>query len=152
MTRKLTAGALVLLMGLMLLLNIAAGAETAAAGLSIDLSTLSASPTFVDWEQDGVAMQLIALLDADGNPRLAFNTCQSCGGSPYAWFEDLGNGALQCQNCGLTFPLDTVGTEKAQGCNPVTIADFTVEGDTVTVPEALLKANAERFANWKHFD
>ena len=127
-------------------------AAEAAAGLTIDAATLTGEPTFIDWEQDGTAMQLIARKDDAGQVRLAFNTCQSCGGSPYAWFEDLGDGNLQCQNCGLTFPLDTVGTEKAQGCNPVTIADFTVEGDTVTVPEALLKANAERFANWKHFD
>ena len=29
--------------------------------------------------------------DDTGAVRLAFNTCQSCGGSPYAWFEYLGN-------------------------------------------------------------
>ena len=38
------------------------------------------------------------------------------------------------------------------GCNPVTITDFTVEGDVVTVPEAVLKANVARFANWKKFE
>ena len=123
-----------------------------AVGLTIDAATLTGAPTFIDVTQDGTAMQLIARKDDAGVVRLAFNTCQSCGGSPYAWFEDLGNGNLQCQNCGLTFPLDTVGTEKAAGCNPVTITDFTVEGDTVTVPEALLKANVKRFANWKKFD
>ena len=123
-----------------------------AAGLTIDAAGLTGAPTFIDVEQDGTAMQLISRKDDAGNVRLVFNTCQSCGGSPYAWFEDLGDGNLQCQNCGLTFPLDTVGTEKATGCNPVTITDFTVEGDTVTVPEALLKANVARFANWKKFD
>ena len=97
-------------------------------------------------------MQLIARKDDTGNVRLAFNTCQSCGGSPYAWFEDLGDRTLQCQNCGQIFPLDVVGTEAAQGCNPVTIKDFTVDGDTVTVSGAVLKANVERFANWKKFD
>ena len=97
-------------------------------------------------------MQLIARKDDAGNVRLAFNTCQSCGGSPYAWFEDLGDGTLQCQNCGLIFPLDTVGAEATQGCNPVTITDYTVDRDTVTVSKAVLKANAERFANWKKFD
>ena len=101
---------------------------------------------------DGTAMQLIARKDDAGNVRLAFNTCQSCGGSPYAWFEDLGDGTLQCQNCGLIFQLDTVGAEAAQGCNPVTITDYTVDGDTVTVSDAVLKANVERFANWKKFD
>ena len=123
-----------------------------AAGLTIDAKVLTGEPTFIDVEQDGTAMQLIARKDDSGAVRLAFNTCQSCGGSPYAWFEDLGDGNLQCQNCGLTFPLDTVGTTKAAGCNPVTITGYTVEGDTVTVPEALLKTNVERFANWKKFD
>ena len=123
-----------------------------ATGLSIDVAVLSGEPTFIDVEQDGTAMQLIARKDDAGNVRLAFNTCQSCGGSPYAWFENLGDGTLQCQNCGLTFPLDTVGVEAAQGCNPVTITDYTVDGDTVTVSDAVLKANVERFANWKKFD
>ena len=126
--------------------------EQAAADLTIDVKALTGDVTFIDWEQDGTAMQLIARLDDAGQVRLAFNTCQSCGGSPYAWFEDLGDGTLQCQNCGLTFPLEAVGTEKAMGCNPVTITDFTVEGDVVTVPEAVLKANVARFANWKKFE
>lgn len=121
----------------------------AATGITIDTRALSGEPAFIDVKQDGTAMQLIARKDDAGNVRLAFNTCQSCSGSPYAWFENLGDGTLQCQNCGLTFPLDTVGVEAAQGCNPVTITDYTVDGDTVTVPESLLKANVKRFANWK---
>ena len=121
----------------------------AATGITIDTRALSGEPAFIDVKQDGTAMQLITRKDDAGNVRLAFNTCQSCSGSPYAWFENLGDGTLQCQNCGLTFPLDTVGVEAAQGCNPVTITDYTVDGDTVTVPESLLKANVKRFANWK---
>ena len=124
----------------------------AATGITIDTRALSGEPAFIDVKQDGTAMQLIARKDDAGNVRLAFNTCQSCSGSPYAWFENLGDGTLQCQNCGLTFPLDTVGVEAAQGCNPVTITDYTVDGDTVTVSDAVLKANVERFANWKKFD
>lgn len=130
----------------------AMGQNPTAAGLTIDAGALTGEPTFIDVEQDGTAMQLIARKDDAGNVRLAFNTCQSCGGSPYAWFEDLGDGTLQCQNCGLIFSLDTVGIEAAQGCNPVTITDYTVEGDSVTVPEAVLQANVERFSNWKKFD
>ena len=124
----------------------------AKAGITIDARALSGEPAFIDVEQDGTIMQLIARKDDAGNVRLAFNTCQSCGGSPYAWFEDLGDGTLQCQNCKQIFPLDTVGTEGAQGCNPVTITDYTVDGDTVTVPEAVLQANVKRFSNWKKLD
>ncbi len=129
-----------------------AATEQVPAGVTIDARVLTGEPTFIDVEQDGTAMQLIARKDDAGNVRLAFNTCQSCGGSPYAWFEDLGNGTLQCQNCGLVFPLDTVGVEAAQGCNPVAITDYTVDGDTVSIPEGVLQANVERFSNWKNFD
>lgn len=117
--------------------------------LTFSAAALTQEPAFVDWTQDGTAMQLIARKDETGAVRLAFNTCQSCGGSPYAWFEYRGNNTLQCQNCGLTFPMDTVGTTKAAGCNPVTITEFTVEGDTVTVPQSVLADNVQRFTNWK---
>ena len=117
--------------------------------LTFSAAELTREPVFVDWIQDGTAMQLIARKDDSGAVRLAFNTCQSCGGSPYAWFEYLGSDILQCQNCGLTFPLDTVGTTNAAGCNPVTITEFTVDGDTVTVPQSVLADNVQRFTNWK---
>lgn len=82
-----------------------------APALSIDAAALGAEPSFIDHTQDGVAMQLIAIKDADDTVRLALNTCQSCGGSPYAWFEYIGDDTLQCQNCGLTFHIvDAIDT------------------------------------------
>lgn len=160
MKRKQGGILLILLLTVVMLAGCAAQTEKAAdAGENVEINTLTFSaaeltqePAFVDWTQDGTAMQLIARKDETGAVRLAFNTCQSCGGSPYAWFEYLGNDTLQCQNCGLTFPLDTVGTTKAAGCNPVTITEFTVDGDTVTVPQSVLADNVQRFTNWKKID
>lgn len=157
MKRKRWRILLFLLLALVMLAGCSAQTEkTADAGANAEIATLVFSaasltqePAFVDWTQDGTAMQLIARKDETGAVRLAFNTCQSCGGSPYAWFEYLGGNILQCQNCGLTFPLDTVGATRAAGCNPVTITEFTVDGDTVTVPQSVLAANVQRFANWK---
>ena len=130
----------------------ACAAKEPSAPLVIDAAALGAEPSFIDHTQDGVAMQLIAIKDADDTVRLALNTCQSCGGSPYAWFEYVGDGPLQCQNCGLTFNTATVGTPKAAGCNPVTVGDFTVEGDTVTVPDSVLASAKGLFTNWKAVD
>ena len=48
--------------------------------------------------------------------------------------------------------MDTVGIEAAQGCNPVAITDSAVDGDTVTVPEAVLKANAKELAKGTEFE
>ena len=160
MKRKIGMFLLLLSLAALMLTGCAALTEkTADAGVNTEINTLTFSaaeltqePTFVDWTQDGTAMQLIARKDDSGAVRLAFNTCQSCGGSPYAWFEYLGNNTLQCQNCGLTFPLDTVGTTRATGCNPVTITEFTVVGDSVTVPQSVLADNVQRFTNWKKIE
>ena len=158
MKRKQGSILLFLLLAVMMLAGCAAQTENAAETnakintLTFSAVSLTQEPTFVDWNQDGTSMQLIARKDNSGAVRLAFNTCQSCGGSPYAWFEYLGNNTLQCQNCGLTFPLDTVGTTKAAGCNPVTITEFTVDGDTVTVPQSVLADNVQRFTNWKKIE
>ena len=125
--------------------------EESPAGLTIDASKLTEMPTFVDWTQDGTAMQLIAL--KKGNEvRLAFNACQSCQGSPWAWFEYLDDGTLQCQSCLQTFGLEVVGTKDAVGCCPITISEFTMDGNTVTVPASVLSENAFRFKNWKKTD
>ena len=124
------------------------GQTEGAAGLSFSISELTEEPTFIDWKQDGTAMQLIALKSGD-ELRLAFNTCQSCHGSPWAWFEYLGDGTLQCQNCGQVFDLESVGTAAASGCNPITVTDFKIDGDMVTVPESFLREHRPLFENWK---
>ena len=116
--------------------------------LTFDASALTGVPTFIDVESDGIAMQLIALKAGD-EVRLAFNTCQACQGSPWAWFEYLGDGLLQCQNCLQTFGLEVVGTQDAIGCCPITITDFAVKDDIVKVPGSVLSDNAFRFKNWK---
>ena len=123
--------------------------EVTVNGLSIQLKDLTEEPAFVDWEQDGIAMQLIALVNGDGEAQLAYNTCQSCAGSPYAYFE-YANGLLTCQNCGNRFGLDSVGII-AGGCNPKPLGAYSVEGDVIVVPEEELAAVAPEFETWKKF-
>ena len=129
----------------------AAEAEEAAAadGLTIQLSDLSDEPLFVNWEQDGQAMQLLALKGDGGSVQLAYNTCQSCAGSPYAYFE-YANGILTCQTCGNRFGLDSVG-RVAGGCNPKPVSDCSVEVDAVVIPTAELASVAPAFKTWKVF-
>ncbi len=126
----------------------AGGAETASDTLSIPLEELSDEPSFVDWEQDGQAMQLIALRDGDG-ARVAYNTCQSCAGSPYAYFE-YEDGVLQCQNCGFTFELDSIGAVTG-GCNPKPVSNVAIEDGAVKIGASELKSAAPDFETWKDF-
>ena len=140
----------VLLMLVMLVLVVyGAVAEDTSDSLAVDTSTLTNEPIFIDWIQEATLMQLIALKGADGGVRLAFNTCQSCKGSPWAWFEYLGDGVLQCQNCMQLFPIETVGTEEALGCSPISILEYTEDEGTVVIPEEVLSEAEPWFKNWK---
>lgn len=124
-------------------------AETAIEGLTIPLSTLTEEPLFIDWNQDGTAMQLIALIDGEGAPQLAYNTCQVCAGSPYAYFE-YQSGMLICQNCGNRFALSAVG-KTSGGCNPMPVTNYENDGAQLIVPEEALVQAAASFKNWKVF-
>ena len=124
-----------------------ADTQSAANDWTIPLRELSAEPAFFDRMQDGVTMQLIALVDADGQVHVAYNTCQVCAGSPYAYF-DYENGKLVCQNCGNAFDVSSVGAA-AGGCNPMPAADYRVEGDMLVISETELERALPSFANWK---
>jgi hypothetical protein len=118
--------------------------------LVILISNISETATFYPITVDGTRMEVLAVTAPDGTIRTAFNTCQVCNGSPYAFFEQNGS-TLECQNCGNRFPMEKVEV-LAGGCNPVPIlsADKTVTEETITIPYETLQKNAYRFPeNWK---
>lgn len=132
-----------------LLLGGCAGTKPAAESgdWEIELSQLTDTPAFFTRDQNGTTMGLIALLGEDGQPRLAYDTCQVCMGSPYAYFE-LHDGALVCENCGNSFDYSTVGAD-AGGCNPLPVGKYEVNDGKIVIPADELAANASFFANWK---
>ena len=62
-------------------------AKDADAGLTIPVDALNGDAAFFDYDAGGTAMQVIARIDDSGVPKLSYNTCQSCAGSPFAYFE-----------------------------------------------------------------
>ena len=54
-------------------------------------------------------IELLARLGDDGGISVALGTCQSCNGSPRAYYTQDGD-LLTCNNCGLTFPLSVLDT------------------------------------------
>lgn len=98
---------------------------------------------------DGTEMEVIALKDADGTIRTAFNTCQICYDSGNGYYKQEGD-KLVCQNCGNSFTMDQVG-ETAGGCNPWPIleSDRTLEGSEIHISYDFLKNSSEIFENWK---
>ena len=107
---------------------------------------------FLEYEsKDGLTVGLLAVRASDGTVRTAFDTCQVCNGSPYAFFEQKGD-QIQCQNCGNVYSLDMVEQERG-GCNPIPIMadEKTVTDTEIIIPSALLEENAAIFENWKKF-
>lgn len=93
--------------------------------LVIRAAELSADQiTFYKFAEDS-KIELIAIRGSDGAAYAALGTCQSCNGSPNAYYTQ-SEEMLQCNNCGLTFPLSIIGTE-GTGCHPIMMDDSVAE-------------------------
>ena len=112
--------------------------------ISIDLDTLSEHALYVNYDSDGINIQMIAVNASDGSSRLSLNTCQACNPSPKAFFMEC-DGKLVCQNCGNIFTMDSVGIA-AGGCNPMNISYEIVNGN-LNVNVADLDNYADAFSS-----
>ncbi len=102
--------------------------------------------TYINYEVDGVVVQIIAIKGSDGFVRLAFNTCEVCYPSPNAYFikrEDY----FECQNCGSRFQIDKLGSLSG-GCNPKPVEEKIDEKDTITLSKEYVESFRELFLNW----
>lgn len=117
--------------------------------LVISIGELSSTVKFYPVEVDGTQMEVLAVLDSDGNVRTAFNTCQICYGSGRGYYVQDGD-MLVCQNCGNRFTIDQVEIESG-GCNPWPIfaENKTVTEDEVFISYDFLLESKTIFANWK---
>ena len=80
--------------------------------------------------------------------KVVVDTCQSCGGSPYAYFVQVGD-KIQCQNCGNMFSIDELDNLVDDGCNPIAIEDKTETDNEILIGTEQLKKLKEKFKNWK---
>ncbi|CUX46443.1 DUF2318 domain-containing protein [Clostridium sp. C105KSO13] len=130
--------------------NTAETQEIAAGGsLAIPVSELSGTVRFYPVTVDEVDMEVLAVKDAEGNIRTAFNTCQVCYSSGRGYYKQVGD-RLVCQNCGNQFTVDQIEVLSG-GCNPLPIfsEDKTETADSVTINYDFLKEVTQVFANWK---
>ena len=95
-------------------------------------------------------MEILALKASDGTIRTAFNTCQVCNGSPYAYYKQEGD-SIVCQNCGNQFSLDMIEQVRG-GCNPIPIGkeDKTEDENNITLSGDYILKNKDLFSeDWK---
>lgn len=117
--------------------------------LVIPISELSTTASFYSVEIEGTPMEIIAVIDNDGNIRTAFNTCQICYSSGRGYYVQSGD-KLVCQNCGNQFTINQVEIESG-GCNPWPIfaENKTVTEDSVIISYDFLNESRQIFARWK---
>ena len=111
-------------------------------------SDITDKATYISYEYEGVTIGLLAVKDSSGNVKVVINTCQSCAGSPYAYFVQVGN-KIQCQNCGNTFTIDELDNLMEDGCMPIAIEDIQTKDDIITIGTKQLKELKDKFENWK---
>lgn len=104
--------------------------------LQISAEDLSADEVSFIRLSDDSKIELLARLGEDGMPKISLGTCQSCNGSPGAYYTQM-DGELMCNNCGLTFPVSVVG-EESEGCHPISI-----DPSLVTITEDGISANVD---------
>lgn len=107
----------------------------------IDASGFTDQVTFVPYEENGVNVRLM-VVKGSKKLQVRLDTCESCNGSPQAYYLPDGEGDIVCQNCGFDFSL---GNLSARGrCNPMHI-DYELDGSTVKIETAELDAAAPLF-------
>lgn len=111
-------------------------------------SEITDKVVYISYEYENVTIGLLAVKDSNGEVKVVVNTCQSCGGSPYAYFVQVGN-KIQCQNCGNMFAIDELDNLEESGCNPIKIEDKQTENGIITIGTKQLKDLKDKFENWK---
>lgn len=114
----------------------------------INEDEITEEAVYISYEYEGVTIGLLAVRNSKGKVIVVINTCQSCGGSPYAYFVQVGN-MIQCQNCGNLFAIDDLDNLVPDGCNPIGIEKRTDKNGKITIGTEQLKNLKEKFENWK---
>lgn len=103
---------------------------------------------YISYQYEGVNIGLLAVRNSHGKVIVVVNTCQSCGGSPYAYFVQVGD-KIQCQNCGNLFSIDDLDNLSPDGCNPIGIDERKEEDGKIIIGTKQLKELKDKFENWK---
>lgn len=114
----------------------------------INKKDITNDATYISYNYENVTIGLLAVKDSQENTKVVINTCQSCGGSPYAYFVQVGD-KIQCQNCGSVFSIDELDNLDSDGCNPIGIEDKTEDDDKIIIGTSQLKSLKSKFETWK---
>jgi hypothetical protein len=104
--------------------------------------------TYFDYVIDGIDIGLFGIRDSNNDIKLVINTCQSCTGSPNAYFIKYDDTYIQCQNCGNLFKIDDLGNLVDDGCNPIGIDSIKYLDDKLEFDLSEIISYKDNFTNW----
>ena len=111
--------------------------------IQINVADLSSDQiTFIRLGGDS-KIELLARKGEDGQVKVALGTCQSCNGSPGAYYTPE-NDLLKCNNCGLTFPLSVLD-QPGGGCHPIMIDE-----DMIHVTDTGVAIDTEKLLKYEN--
>ncbi len=64
----------------------------------INKANITDKITYIDYKYENTDIGLLAVKDSTGDVKVVVNTCQSCNGTPNAYFLQAGD-SIECQNC-----------------------------------------------------
>lgn len=103
---------------------------------------------YIDYKVSKTTIGLLAVRNSKGEVKVVVNTCQSCGGAPYAYFVQVGN-KIQCQNCGSMFLIDDLDDLGEGSCSPISLEEKEELDDKIIIKKEQLVKLKDKFKNWK---
>jgi uncharacterized membrane protein len=111
--------------------------------ISIPVADIESDAQFYSYDADGVEVRYFAVIGSDGDVHVALDACDVCyhAKKGYRQVEEV----MQCINCGLEFPTNSIGTDNtAGGCWPSYIP-IKIDGDNVIIQKSDLAAKSYMF-------
>lgn len=96
----------------------------------IPVAGITSEAAFYKAEVGQTAVPFFAVRDAAGQPVVALDACQVCAHARKGYRQS--GAAMQCVNCGMTFPIDKIAAMGGKGgCHPITLPARVEGGDLV---------------------
>lgn len=112
----------------------------------IDTTDVTSTATLVNYEVEGVTIQLIVVRHSDNTIGIAFNSCEACNISPNGYFIQKGN-YFECQNCGTKVSIDKIGIVSGE-CNPFPAMEYEEKENKVILSKEYVESFKGYFEDW----
>jgi len=106
--------------------------------VSIPLSEITNSAKWYEYDLGGEEIRFFAVKANDGSIKTAFDACDVCYGFKKGYRQE--GDYMICNNCGLRYPIDGLGTENKNpgGCWPGYLPNV-IQGDSVLIKSSDLE-------------